>query len=185
MSIFSCPQKTGDQTGFTLIELLVVMAIIAILAALSISSFQSSQTRARDGQRKSDLEQISHALEAYFNDYGEYPDSDTDNKIVGCNGDTATPPISCTWGETWADAKGTVYMVELPADPRTYLNYSYDSNGDDYQIYTRLENSQDKEVPTIGEDPAVYNISCGTLNCNYGVSSSNTTPEDGRMIVTE
>ena len=50
--------------GFTLIELLVVITIIGILAGIGLNSFQSSQKKSRDATRKSDLRQISHALEA-------------------------------------------------------------------------------------------------------------------------
>ncbi|KKR41619.1 MAG: Type II secretory pathway pseudopilin PulG-like protein, partial [Candidatus Woesebacteria bacterium GW2011_GWB1_40_12] len=56
--------------GFTLVELLVVIAILGILATIGLVTFSSSQMRGRDAQRKSDLKQISSALEIYYNDYG-------------------------------------------------------------------------------------------------------------------
>ena len=48
--------------GFTLIELLVVIAILGVLAAVGLATFNTSQMRGRDAQRKSDLKQISNAL---------------------------------------------------------------------------------------------------------------------------
>ncbi len=171
--------------GFTLIELLIVMAVIGILVTISIGSFRSSQLKARDAQRKSDLTQIGHALEAYFNDKGQYPDNSAAFKIDGCE-DLGAGPTTCEWGEKWDDEHDTVYMIELPADPGTAgLNYYYLSNGSAYQLYARLENDQDGAIPILDDDPANYGISCGELNCNYGVASSNKTVTDGRTITAD
>jgi type II secretion system protein G len=173
-------QASKRPNGFTLIEILVVMVIIGILAVLGIGNFQSSQQKARDASRKSDLRQITTALETYFNDYGQYPVG-IDGQVGGCNEAQA-----CTWGETFVDDKGTVYMVKLPIDPRSNLSYDYHSlDGRSFQIYARLENVLDRDVPKDGNDaPQVYGgTSCGGLNCNYGVASSNTTPLTDRVLV--
>ena len=58
------------KTGFTLVELLVVISIISTLVTMAVVSFRSSQFRARDVQRKSDLRQYQNALELYANDNG-------------------------------------------------------------------------------------------------------------------
>lgn len=66
--------KSKWTRGFTLIELLVVIAILGILATISITSFAAAPKRARDAQRKSDLNQYRLALENYANDNnGLYP----------------------------------------------------------------------------------------------------------------
>ena len=173
------------NNGFTLIEITVVMAIIAVLAALSIGSYRTSQVKARDAQRKNDLKQISNSLEVYFNDKGQYPLHSVNNEINGC-----VSEATCDWSDDWQDENGTTYMVELPADPKDYLNYYYESDGTSFQIYARLEDDLDNEVPTVGvdEDPANYGISCGTgveYDCNYGVSSTNITVTEGRVIVAD
>lgn len=175
--------KANNEAGFTLIELLVVMAVIGILATIAIGSFQSSQTKARDAQRKNDLNQISKALETYYNDKGQYPDNSAANKIDGC-ADVGAGPVTCDWGTEWSDENGTVYMVELPADPRASgLNYYYISDGSFYQLYARLENDLDSSIPTLLDESADYGISCGGgYNCNYGVSSSNIAVDEGRTI---
>lgn len=59
---------TVHKKGFTLIELLIVIALIGILTGIVSVTFQSSQQKARDAQRKSDLNQVKKALEHARND---------------------------------------------------------------------------------------------------------------------
>lgn len=168
--------------GFTLIEILVVMVIIGIIAVLGIGNFQSSQLKARDTARKSDLRQITTALEAYYNDYGSYP-LDINGEIAGCAGGQV-----CNWGDPFIDDNGTVYMVALPIESRDTSSYYYSSvDGRSFQLYARFENTLDQLVPKNGSDvPQVYSgTDCGALTCNYGVSSSNVTPVTGRTLMTE
>lgn len=167
--------------GFTLMEVLIVMVIIGILSTLGLGSFQSSQQKGRDSKRKAELKQIGVALEAYYNDKGEYP-LGSSGLIAGCNNG-----VACAWGSQFIDDRGTIYMVELPEDPRDSSSYYYDSDGTYYQIYARLENTLDADIPTSAQDePQVFTgLLCGELECNYGVSSGNTTPDDNRVLVVE
>jgi prepilin-type N-terminal cleavage/methylation domain-containing protein len=64
--------KIGPKS-FTLLELLIVIAIIGILATMITVSLASAKGKARDAQRKSDVAGISKAFEAYFAEYGYYP----------------------------------------------------------------------------------------------------------------
>jgi prepilin-type N-terminal cleavage/methylation domain-containing protein len=59
--------------GFTLIELLIVVAIIAILAAIAIPNFLAAQIRAKVTKSKSEMRNITTALEAYYTDNNQYP----------------------------------------------------------------------------------------------------------------
>ena len=147
----------NSKEGFTLIELLVVVVILGLLMTLGIGSFQSSQIKARDARRKNDLAQVQRALELYFNDYNQYPDS-------------SDLPLS---GGPWEDDNETLYLKEFPQDPR-FGNYNYvlGGSGASYQLYARLENVRDPAIGTYA------GISCGDEDCNYGVASSNANPED-------
>jgi type II secretory pathway pseudopilin PulG len=149
------------------------MVIIGILATIGFGSFSSSQQKSRDSERKSDLKQIGLALETYYNDVGTYPLSDASGRVLGCNGETA-----CTWGSPFVDDQGTMYMVELPSDPSSGAQYWYTSDGESYQLFARLENTRDPDVlKNASGNPQEYaDLSCGEEACNYGVSSTNTTP---------
>jgi prepilin-type N-terminal cleavage/methylation domain-containing protein len=148
--------------GFTLIELLVVIAILGILASVALISFRSAQARSRDAERKSDLKQISSSLELYYSDYEIYPDS-------------------LPWGAELTDGK-TIYMKVVPNDPSGGLEYFYrvDSTKQKYQLYARLENTED--INCISGDcnnpPIPVGVSCGGQICNFSITSTNTTPTE-------
>ena len=141
------------KKAFTLVELLIAMAIIGVLVSIGTGSYMNAQLRGRDAQRKSDLKQISHSLELYFNDYGSYP-----------------PDI--TFGAEFKDAKNTVYFKALPTDPGKNLIYKYrivpSSSNQKYQLFAFLENTKDQDIVT------GLTISCGSKNCNFAVTSANT-----------
>jgi len=176
--------KQNSKSGFTLVELLVVIAILGILSTIGLVVFSSAQMRGRDTQRKSDLKQISSALELYFNDYGSYPTSSS-GKIVGCPSTTST---ACTWGSgQFTDGK-TIYMKVVPREPTTSNNYYYRTvsigsiANQGFQIYAKLENTQDQNC--IGADCGDHSdlpidVTCGgTTSCNFAITSPNTTPTE-------
>jgi len=113
--------------GFTLIELLVVLFIIGILAGVLFPNFMSARERARDAQRKQDLQQIKNALRLYYNDNQGYPDAGT-----------------FSFGDGWSD-----YMTQVPQDPlgddKTYL-YCVTSDGDGFVLAASLENAGDADI---------------------------------------
>lgn len=169
----SLPASWRSQRGFTLLEILVVMVILGVLVSVAAGSFISSQQKGRDTRRKHDLGQIANALEAYYNDKGQYPTS-SGGVMYGCGAEGA-----CAWGEVFQDEKGTVYMVQLPDDPRG-RDYYYEaaSDGSSYQLYAFLENTRDIAITKDESgDPLSYTgTSCGATACNYGISSANTLP---------
>lgn len=59
--------------GFTLIELLVVIAIIGILSGIVLVNLRSSQTKARDARRLSDVQALITALNIYYSDNNNFP----------------------------------------------------------------------------------------------------------------
>lgn len=158
------------KKGFTLVELLVVLAIIGILAAIGIVTFTSSQMRSRDAARKSDLKQLASALELYYADNASYPAANGSGQILGC---PSTSSTACSWGVgPFTDGK-TTYFQKLPKDPHGYIYfYRVDSTNQKFQLFARLENSQDSQIITTS-------YSCGTeVKCNFAITSPNTTPTE-------
>jgi len=146
---------TKFNLGFTLVELLVVISIIGILTVISASTYSSAQIKARDSQRKSDLDQISKALMLYYADNGVFPaEFPFGNSSVGFTG-----------------ANATVYMRQTPSDPKHDAKYTYvykiSVDFKKFNLFANLENKKDSQCVTPG-----YNIN--NENYCYGVSSPNT-----------
>jgi prepilin-type N-terminal cleavage/methylation domain-containing protein len=175
-------KKKYYQSGFTMIEILIVFLLIAIAVTIMLGpNLINSRKRAKDAVRKHDLVQISKALEAYANDNGNYPLSDNAGRIVGC--DAGGAMVACNWGQPWVGKNETSYMGELPKDPNQFQNYIYAASptGQFYEIFARLEATDDpvvdknkdgNYVPADDEYQYAY-ATCGTGQCNYGISSSN------------
>lgn len=167
--------KKRTQAGFTMIELLIVIVIMGILSVVGLGTFTSSQLKARDSKRKSDLRTVGDALEVYYNDFGSYPLDNGSGAIMGCGVDAVQ---ICTYGEIWQNStNSTTYMVQLPEDP-SGGTYYYMSDGSYYRIYAHLENENDRDVPTdINDEPTFYTLpgigACSIGDCNYGRSSTN------------
>jgi prepilin-type processing-associated H-X9-DG protein/prepilin-type N-terminal cleavage/methylation domain-containing protein len=68
-------------TAFTLIELLVVIAVIAVLAGLLLPALSMAKSAAQSVQCKSNLKQLSLALNMYVSDFNCYPVSGFDGPI--------------------------------------------------------------------------------------------------------
>ena len=153
-----------------------MVAIIMIISTAGLANFTFSRQKARDTQRKSDLGQITRALEIYANDLGSYPLDDDNGMIVGC-GDSSTIVV-CEWGDVFSiDHNGAtqVYMAKLPGDPKNDANYYYVSDdGNDFMLYSTLENDND---PYCRDDLGIV-ADCG-LECNYEVTSAGVQEGEG------
>ena len=59
-------KRLNKKDGFTLLELLVVIAIIGILSGAVLVSLQGARSKARDAVRKSDIRQVTTAMQLYY-----------------------------------------------------------------------------------------------------------------------
>ncbi len=134
--------------GFTLIELLVVISVIGLLAALIMVNFNAARERARDVQRKSDLDQIKKALRMYYNDNNLYPETGSGNKIRACGNPSTT---TFEWGSSFVCGSMT-YMKLLPQDPTwkqagdPSYNYNQTDSGQNFCLWATLENKSDGDI---------------------------------------
>ena len=116
------------KKGFTLIELLVVIAIVGLLSVIAVASFQNSQAKARDAQRKHDIEQIRSALEIYLDKYGTYPSEDwCDSSLGSCS--ASCPCSGSDWDYSANRIAGSFRNAEFfqntPKDPTNSTTYYY------------------------------------------------------------
>lgn len=136
------------RQGFTLIELLVVISVIGLLAALIMVNFNAARERARDVNRKSDLNQIKNSLRMYYNDGNIYPETASNNRIKAC-GNPATTTFE--WGTMQFACASMVYMKLLPQDPSSQAGtptykYSQAASGQDFCLWATLENKSDGDI---------------------------------------
>jgi len=133
----------NKKQGFTLIELLVVIAIIAVLVAFAVANFVGARNRAFDIKKKSELQQVKNALRLYYNDFQSYPGpaSPSTNSFDGCG--TATVPATCT--NEFVNGT-TVYMKQLPNYSPINWHYEQESSGDDFCLWTALNNKSDTDI---------------------------------------
>lgn len=106
--------QNKKSKGFTLVELLVVIAIIGILATLIYASLNRTKQKGQDASRKSDLRQITLAMEMAYDHNQAYPASEN-------------IPASISVG-------GTDYLRDVPEDPQGN-DYDWTDNTGDDQIY--------------------------------------------------
>ncbi len=141
--------------GFTLIELLIVMAIMSTLGTLGFGSYMTSIQRSRDARRKADLNTIQKGLESHYNDNGSYPAN-----ITAANALCLTT-INC-------------YVRRIPTEPAGGASYCYvrGGTGQSFQLYAKLERTDDANYVNYGTKPAP----CATGNWTYGISSTDITP---------
>jgi len=137
-----------SKRGFTLIELLVVIAIIGLLSSFAVVSLNGARAKARDALRRGDMAQMRTAMNLYYDDHNVFPSCGVFNP----NAEDFGATDACYSGAlTTALTSGTrPYMAEIPADPKnpnndpavsaTYI-YRYASNGNEYAITYRLEES--------------------------------------------
>lgn len=75
-------QLARKQTGFTIVELLIVIVVIAILAAITIVAYNGIQNQSKASSLKSELSQVTKALETKKIVNGVYPSSLADVNVT-------------------------------------------------------------------------------------------------------
>lgn len=160
--------RTCRQVGFTLIELLIVMAILGVLAVVVLVAINPVQqlARTRDAGRKSAVQQVGRALQAYSTTHGgsflrdDHPtlgdgncDADGDfNRLNGewisClveAGELSTVPSEINYS-VGTSINGCVEGTDTLAvhyDKEGLLCYVVNSDGDGAVVYALLESDSE------------------------------------------
>ena len=164
-----------NRNAFTMIELLIVVSLIMILSAVGLGAYNISTTRSYDTQRKSDLNQISKALESFNGDVGRYPLSGSQGEILCYQKDAGVitnPSCAGTKLTTRIDGVVTSY-IDIPADSDESNKYLYESDGLTFGLYTAIHNKSDKDLLLdVDGNPLAdpYGKTCGSDKCNYKIT---------------
>ena len=69
--------QTGNraQRGFTFIEITVVIAILAVLATIGLAQYRNGIIHSQEAVLKEDLFRMKDAIDQYYADKGQYPES--------------------------------------------------------------------------------------------------------------
>jgi prepilin-type N-terminal cleavage/methylation domain-containing protein len=73
------------KPGFTMVEMLVVLGIIALLVGLLLPAVSAVKNIAKETKQKAQFTAIEMALDAFKNDYGDYPPSDSSSHVARGN----------------------------------------------------------------------------------------------------
>jgi len=73
----------NSKKSFTLVELMVVIAIIAILGVAAVPVAGYALRRARDTKKQENVDQLAISIQAYYDEYLEYPSGVSANALMG------------------------------------------------------------------------------------------------------
>ncbi|MFP3569667.1 type IV pilin protein [Paraburkholderia sp. SIMBA_030] len=109
-------------SGFTLIELVVVMAIIGLLLTIALPRYMHSIDRGKEQVRQQNLAVMRDAIDKYYGDNGQYPD--TLDELVTKRYLRAIPADPVNGDDKWAviaspdESKTGVYDIAPASSPQ-------------------------------------------------------------------
>lgn len=144
------------KKAFTLIELLIVIAIIAILAGVIFVNLNSARNRAKDARVKSDMSELSKALEIVK------VDRDLNNTGVTFGWSVINNTSNDDFNIThWTDINGNQLISTLPKHPinntsywmriMSNNNYAFFTSLSANQHYWCIYNGSGREITASGE----------------------------------
>lgn len=116
--------RRGNRRGFSLAELMVVIVIIGLLATLVVPNVIRALSKGQTGKMKSDISQLSSAVDNFYIDNSRYPQSL--EELVGEGGGQSYIKGSKVPTDPWK----VPYMFEPPLPgQQEYRIYSLGRDG--------------------------------------------------------
>jgi type II secretion system protein G len=149
--------------AFTLIELLITLAIIAILVGIATPQVIGYINRGKIARAQMELTNIRSALQAYYNDWGEYP-----AKLTALRG-TEAGELNLATNVSQTGLQGPIDYIEkdLPEDifwtsstDKSY-KYSRNTNKTSFAIWSNGPNKAGLTTPEWNTDGSFKITSTG------------------------
>ena len=157
--------------GFTLVQLLVVLGIAAVLMSLALPAIMRARTSAKRTAMFYQLQMISTALEAYKQDFDEYPQIDLNNGV---------PPLIVDTG-SFALARSLIGPAPATAPPG---NLADGKDGPGF----RMTATGKVYGPYIAPDNFTFGYSVSNGAGGYELSAPAITlfpPDYGRLVIAD
>ena len=114
-------RRKSDRLGFSLLEVMVVLLLIAMMSTMVVLASRSFLSSGRRNAVKSDIAQISEALETYEATFGRFPGNDEGLELL------ITPSDEFP--------NGLINRKSIPADPwGNPYQYNYPGRTLEYDI---------------------------------------------------
>ncbi len=179
-----------SQRGLSFLTVLIIIAIIGIFfgSVIKVVDPLDRYYKIFDDQRKSDLQQIKNALEAYYKTNNQYPRSTgedgyncTDKYMIMDRNPNTQEIEPVRWGAKWFGN-----LDKLPQDPdgnRCYV-YIVSPTRQSYWIYASLARDSKDPDACSAQKPCNNLVANNAIDacrrnagdayqCNYGLSSPN------------
>ena len=114
------------RSAFTLVEIMVVLVILGLLASIVTVSVNDYLVTGKQTTVRTEIAQISNALELYFTEQGRYPTNDEGLAVL--KEKTKLHPHGILQGDL-LDAWNNEYVYIYPGLHGTYDIISYGANG--------------------------------------------------------
>jgi len=153
--------QATSMRGFSIAEVLIAIVIITILTIGSISVYSAQLQKARDTERKADVDRIRGYLDEIVGRFGTPPGEDASRKLekIGDECSSNTDLFGC-FKKLQMSTVGD--LVELVTDPREEVpndreddrqyEYLYGSTANSYRICAMLEDQGALDVLNFSND---------------------------------
>jgi len=145
-----------NKKAFSFMELLTTIIIIGIIISTATVSFTKIRENSRDTKRIADVKQIQSALELYYSDNGEYPET-LGSSIVSGNKiylEKVPEAVTPADGDCSEEENSYSYSTSDENNNYYYLNFCLGKEVDDYKAGKKIAVSGDilEPIDLCGQD---------------------------------